>query len=40
LGLTVEAEVERIQKHAAELVALTPDVILAAGTPTVSGCNK
>jgi ABC-type uncharacterized transport system substrate-binding protein len=34
------AEVERIQKHAAELVALAPDVILAAGTPTVSALQK
>jgi putative ABC transport system substrate-binding protein len=30
------ADAERIRKHAGELVALAPDVLLAAGTPTVS----
>src|SRR5215468_2139147 len=30
------ADAERIRKSAAELVALAPDVLLAAGTPTVS----
>ena len=30
------ADAERIRKHAGELVALAPDVLLAAGTPIVS----
>src|SRR5215831_17708741 len=34
------ADTERIHKHAAELVALAPDVILAAGTPTVSALQQ
>ncbi|HMF22532.1 MAG TPA: hypothetical protein VKG24_10445 [Pseudolabrys sp.] len=34
------ADAERIHKHAAELVALAPDVILAAGTPTVSALQQ
>jgi putative tryptophan/tyrosine transport system substrate-binding protein len=33
-------DAERIRKHAAELVALAPDVILAAGTPTVSALQQ
>ena len=33
-------DAERIRKYAAELVALSPDVILAAGGPTVDRCNR
>jgi hypothetical protein len=33
-------DVERIRIHAAELVALTPDVILAAGTPVTAALQQ
>ena len=34
------ADVERIRRYAAELVALTPDVILCSGSPTVSALEQ
>jgi putative ABC transport system substrate-binding protein len=34
------ADVERIRRYAAELVALTPDVIVCSGSPTVSALEQ